>query len=200
METKNSYYRRSYGVFTVKMSSIVLLLLTVSMAPTSFAVTNCLLNPKADECKQNAPSTCFDEIQALKCWGDQDKCNIKFKNTTGLGSGSGGGTGYNQKAEASTVHISARKADEDKAGSNTLTISAGASNTLNLDKKKSFDHIRVIRKDGWGFRKADIGCVDVKRILNGNGFCKVFVGSLDMKSANSTVVTCNSAKVVVTPG
>ena len=135
------------------------------------------------------------DLTQLDCWGPGKKCNIKFRNETGEGSGSGGGTGLKQISEASVIKVSARKADNTRAGSNTLKISAGDSKHMNLDKKKDFLKIRVTRETKFaGSTRATLSCAEVKTTLNGNGICKAFVGNNNM--GKFLVVTCNGNEVV----
>lgn len=150
-----------------------------------------------------ALATCYDEIQALPCWGGGKKCNIKFRNHTGEVSGSGGGE-YNQISSANTVRISARKADGKRAGSNTLSIDAGGNKTLNLDKKQDFDRIRI-EMSLWldyGNDTVSMECADVKDVLEENATCKLFV---HQEYRNSTVYdyaaySCNGGKVRYSAG
>ena len=51
---------------------------------------------------------------------------------------------------------------------------AGASGTMNLDKKKNFQHINTKAKDGSSGTFFAIFCEDIKKVLNGSGTCKVF--------------------------
>lgn len=160
-------------------------LLMALMASTASAA-----HPHTD----SAPATVCDLTQ-LDCWGPNKKCNIKFRNETGEGSGSGGGTGLKQVSEVSTIKVSARKADNTRAGSNTLKISAGDSKHMNLDKKKDFLKIRVTRETKFaGSTRATLSCAEVKTTLNGNGICKAFVGNNNM--GKFLVVTCNGNEVV----
>lgn len=140
----------------------------------------------------DAPTVC--DLTALDCWGPDNKCNIKFKNETGEASGSGGGTGFEQVSEVSTIKVSARKADNTRAGSNTLKILAGDSKHMNLDKKEDFLKIRVTRETKFaGYTRATLSCAEVKTTLNGSGICKAFVGKNNR--GKFLVVTCNGNAV-----
>ncbi len=150
--------------------AIVGFLLTAWMAPVAFA----------GKC----------DLTDLDCWGPDQKCNIKFKNETGMGSGSGGRTGYEQISSAATIKLSARKEDGTRAGRNTLQILAGADKTMNLDKKNDFNSIRIDRLGS----QAQLFCQDIKTTLKGNGVCKVFVGQIFGKS--QTVVNCDNGNVL----
>ncbi|MCP4937056.1 MAG: hypothetical protein GY927_23320, partial [bacterium] len=109
------------------------------------------------------------------CWGADKKCNIKFRNHTGRASGSGGSE-YNQLSRVKTVKIWAEKADGTKAGSNTLSIAADASNTMNLDKKQGFDKIKIkATPNDSGDMVVTMSCNDIKSTLKGTGNCKVFM-------------------------
>lgn len=160
-------------------------LLMALMASTASAA-----HPHTD----SAPPTVCDLTQ-LDCWGPNKKCNIKFRNETGEGSGSGGGTGLKQISEVSTIKVSARKEDNTRAGSNTLSILGGDNGHLNLDKKKNFLKIRVIRETKFaGYTRINLSCANVKNTLNGNGICKAFVGKNNM--GKFLVVTCNDNAVI----
>ncbi len=165
----------TYKNAVVITGTFVAFLLTAMMATTAFA----------EPC----------DLTGLDCWGPHKKCNIKFKNLTGLDHGAGGGTGYEQVTYAATIKISARKADGSRAGKNSLSILAGADNTLNLDKKENFADIRIERKTGYGFKTARLRCNDVKSTLNGDGLCKVFVGQATGRTF--TIVTCDGGNVLV---
>jgi hypothetical protein len=122
-----------------------------------------------------ASATC--DISQTKCAVNGGKCNIKFRNQTGISSGSGGGTDLKQTSSAQTVKVKAVKDNGNNAG-NSLTINAGASNTMNMDNKakKNFAKIRITspamaRVDG-----VTMSCTDVRAVLNGNGTCKIFHG------------------------
>lgn len=120
------------------------------------------------------------DISQTKCALNGGKCNIHFKNKTGNTHGSDRGSSLRQLPFAQTVIVKARTADEKKIG-NKLTITAGASKTMNVDKKskKDFQDIRIYSKDfaKKPVRSVVIPCEDIKAILNGNGTCKVFYGS-----------------------
>ncbi|MFN3213440.1 MAG: hypothetical protein ACE37M_10065 [Henriciella sp.] len=126
------------------------------------------------------------DISDTKCAVNGGKCNIKFKNRTSDTSGSDGSSNINQTSSAQTVVVKARKRDGSKAG-NKLTIVAGASNTMNIDKKanKNFHDVQLA-SDAYGgvVYPATMSCEDVKAVLNGNGTCKVFHGQ---KTKGATV-------------
>jgi len=178
----------TYKNAMVITSTIFTFLLTALMAPTVNAV-----------CDLTSVSP------ALTCLEKGKKCNIKFKNVTGLGSGAGGATGYNQEGYASTVKISARKEDKTRAGSNSISIAAGQDKTFNLDKKKDFEYIKVQRNTGLGVKVAKINCEEIQTILSGKAHCKVFVGYHILGFRGSghgeqhTVVKCDGGSVVVPP-
>ncbi|MFN3213439.1 MAG: hypothetical protein ACE37M_10060 [Henriciella sp.] len=122
-----------------------------------------------------ASATC--DISQTKCAVNGGKCNIKFRNQTGVSSGSSAGTDLKQTSSAQTVKVKAVKDNGNTAG-NALTIDAGASNTMNMDKKakKNFTKIRITspamaRVDG-----VTMSCTDIQAVLNGNGTCKIFHG------------------------
>jgi len=111
------------------------------------------------------------------------KCNIHFKNKTADLNGSGGGTVLNQESWAHTVRIKALKDNGNKVG-NTLTVEAGATNTMNLDKKakQDFDKIKFVSLSAITVDNVSMDCDAVKQVLNGNGTCKIFYG--EAKHAN----------------
>ena len=114
------------------------------------------------------------DITTEKCWTG-GKCNIKFKNKTGESSGYAKNTGVDQRSMAQTITIKAARDNGDAAG-NKLTITAGASKTMNIENKyeKGFDHIRV--KSGGTDESVSIPCSDVKKIIRGNGTCFISRG------------------------
>ncbi|MFN3213438.1 MAG: hypothetical protein ACE37M_10055 [Henriciella sp.] len=119
------------------------------------------------------------DISDTKCAVNGGKCNIKFKNRTGDASGSGDGSNIKQTSSAQTILVRAIRADDSKAG-NTLSITAGASNTMNIEKKakKNFEFIGISSKDLVGsVDSVGMSCAAVKAVLNGNGTCKVFHGA-----------------------
>lgn len=117
------------------------------------------------------------DISETKCALNGGKCNIHFKNKTGEASGSAGGTVLSQESGAQTVRVKAVKDNGNNAG-NALTINAGATNTMNLDKKakKKFAKIRITSVGRWDIEGISIGCESVKEILDGSGTCKIFHG------------------------
>ena len=118
------------------------------------------------------------DISNTDCAKNGGKCNIKFKNQTGLSSGSSKSTSLSQESSAHTIRVKALK-DDGKSAGNSLTINAGASNTMNMDKKanKNFAKIRISSEGMSGVQSVSMGCGDVRTILNGSGVCKVFYGS-----------------------
>ena len=65
-------------------------------------------------------------------------------------------------------------------GSTPLSIAAGASKTMNIEKKanKDFHDIQISSQgNGSIVSKVTMSCQDVKAVLNGNGTCKVFHGA-----------------------
>jgi hypothetical protein len=125
------------------------------------------------------------DITKTKCWVQNGKCNIEFKNRTGDSGGSDGSSNLNQSSSAQTVTVKARKSNKDKAG-NKLTIAAGASNTMNIEKKakKNFADIQLLPSVN-GVNGTTMSCDDIVAVLDGNGTCKVFHGYV----SNSTTKT-----------
>lgn len=118
------------------------------------------------------------DISDTKCAVNGGKCNIKFRNRTGDSSGSDGSSSINQRSSAQTVVVKARKSNGSKAG-NKLSIAAGASKTMNIEKKvnKDFQDIQISSQDNGNFvAKVTMSCEHVKAVLNGNGTCKIFHG------------------------
>ncbi len=118
------------------------------------------------------------DISQTKCALNDGKCNIKFKNRTGDSGGSEGSSNINQRSNAMTILVKARKGNGDKAG-NKLQIPAGTSKTMNIDKKanKDFADIRAESQDFSNpITAVIIPCEDVQAILDGNGTCKIFHG------------------------
>jgi len=135
------------------------------------------------------------DITSLSCWAD-GKCNIQFKNHTGEANGDGSGTSISQVSAAQTIKVKAEKSDGSKAG-NKLTIAVNASNTMNMENKykKKFSTIQVSSTNSItdGF---SMTCNTVKKILNGNGSCKIFHGTT-ADSSNTFVLgyNCDGGKV-----
>ena len=117
------------------------------------------------------------DISETKCAVNGSKCNIKFRNVTGVASGSDQGTGLSQKPSAQTIKIKAIKDNGEKAG-NALTINSPGNKTMNVDKKanKNFAKIRMASPNMETVKSVTMSCDDVKAVLNGNGTCKVFYG------------------------
>ena len=119
------------------------------------------------------------DISQTKCALKGGKCNIHFKNRTGDVRGSDGSSDIRQSSSAQTVNIKARNDDQKKVG-NKITITAGASKTMNVSKKAKmdFEDIRIYSKDfaKKPVRSVVIRCEEIKAILNGNGTCKIFHG------------------------
>lgn len=112
------------------------------------------------------------DLTDLPCW-EGGKCNIKFKNHTGLASGSGNGI-VDQETLAMSVQVTARKPDGSKTG-NGFWIPAGSSKTMNLEKKKKLSWLRIkSRRDD--VHAVRMQCDDIKAVLKGNGNCNVYFG------------------------
>lgn len=118
------------------------------------------------------------DISQTKCALNGGKCNIKFKNRTGDAAGLDGHTKLDQTSSAQEVNVKARKRNGDKAG-NKLTINAGATGTMNFDKKakKKFQDVRLYSK----MNRDHVGsiimsCEEIVTVLHGSGVCKIFHG------------------------
>ena len=116
------------------------------------------------------------DISQTKCALNDGKCNIKFINETGL-TGKDKGTNLNRTSSAQIIRVKALKENGSTAG-NALSINAGASKTMNLDKKanKNFDRIRLSSPTMGRVSGSTLSCAAVQAVLNGNGTCKVFHG------------------------
>ena len=128
------------------------------------------------------------DISQTKCALNGGKCNIKFKNRTGDSGGSEGSSNINQRSNAMTIVIKARKGNGDKAG-NKLQIPAGTSKTMNMGKKanKDFYDVRAMSQDFAGsIQGVTIPCEDIQTILNGTGTCKIFHGIKAKKSGQKS--------------
>jgi pectate lyase len=143
------------------------------IASASLILVSTMLSPIAS-------ATC--DITQTKCWVNGGNCNIKFKNRTGDTGGSDGSSNLNQSSSAQTVTVKARKANKDKAG-NKLTIIAGTSDTMNIEKKakKKFVDIQLSPSVS-GINSTVMSCEDVQAVLDGNGTCKVFHGYVSNSS------------------
>lgn len=139
----------------ILMTSMVIASLATFAAPTASAACN---------------------ISDTKCAVNGGKCNIKFINETGL-TGKDKGTNLNRTSSAQTIRVKALKENGNTAG-NALSINAGASKTMNLDKKanKNFDRIRLSSPTMGRVSGSTLSCAAVQAVLNGNGTCKVFHG------------------------
>ena len=138
------------------------------MAGLSLAVASAFSAPLASaEC----------DISQTKCALNDGKCNIKFRNQTGIAGGSDGGTKLEQTSSAQIIRVKAAKENGKPAG-NVLTIEAGTSKSLNLDKKakKNFDRIRISSPTLASVEGVTITCAQVQQILDGSGTCKIFNG------------------------
>jgi len=125
----------------------------------------------------NAVAQC--DITHTDCWKNGGNCNIKFKNKTGDSGGSDGGTNLDQRSSAQTVVVKAKRSNGNTSG-NKLSIVAGASNTMNMEKKykKDFDTITIASQDFGMVRNAKMSCNEIVSVLNGNGTCKIFHGAV----------------------
>ena len=118
------------------------------------------------------------DISQTKCALNGGKCNIKFRNQTGIGGGSDGGTKLDQESSAQIIRVKAAKESGKPAG-NVLTIEAGTSKSLNLDKKakKNFDRIRISSPTLSSVEGVTMTCAQVQQVLDGSGTCKIFHGT-----------------------
>ena len=135
-----------------------LALTSLTLAPTAFAAC---------------------DITQTKCWVNGGKCNIQFKNKTGDSGGSDGDSNLNQTSSAQTITVKAKDSSNDKTG-NKLNIVAGASKTMNIEKKakKGFEYIQLESADFGPVNYSRMSCEEVQAVLNGNGTCKAFHGAV----------------------
>ncbi|MEO0608043.1 MAG: hypothetical protein AAFY82_07410 [Pseudomonadota bacterium] len=122
------------------------------------------------------------DISETKCAVNDGKCNIKFRNKTGDSGGSDGSSAISQSSSAQTIVVKAIDENYNRIG-NKLQITAGASKTMNIEKKvgkeKGFDAIDIVSQDfGGGVAPVTMSCEHVQAVLNGNGTCKIFHGAL----------------------
>lgn len=126
---------------------------------------------------QKTPKEMCD-ITAAPCWGDGKKCDIHFKNDTGLATGDSHGT-YNQESFAATIKVEAQyyetNAGDQNVG-NRLKILAGQKATMNLDKKVNaggfaWIHVAI---PGEPTSILDIPCEQIQRILEGGHTCHIW--------------------------
>ena len=123
-----------------------------------------------------APTASADcDITTTKCHQNDGKCNIKFRNQTGVLSGSNA-TSIDRQASAQIIRVKAVK-DNDKAAGNILNIEAGTSKTMNIDKKynKGFAKIRI-SSPTLTVTGITMSCAHIKTVLNGDGTCRVIAG------------------------
>ena len=140
------------------------------------------------------------DISETKCALNGGKCNIKFRNVTGEDSGSAHGHPLKQTSLTQTIKVKALKENGNRAG-NALTIYAGDSKTMNLEKKakKNFAKIRMASPNMETVKSKTMSCDHVNAVLNGNGTCKVFYGySLYREHAFEYELgySCDGGKVV----
>jgi len=137
------------------------------------------------------------DLSNLACKEEGNKCNIRFKNETGRSSGAGGGTGYKQISLAATIKVTRRAKDGSRKGT-IIDITAGASKAVNLDNKK-FVEIKIHRETGRAMKTGNettkLACEDIKKVLKGNGSCRVFAGKTHGRV--HTVVKCDGGNVIV---
>ena len=161
------------------------------LASTAFLIAGTLAVPTAS-------ATC--DISETKCAVNGGKCNIKFRNKTGDTGGSDGSSDVNQASSAQTVLVKAIDDDGNRVG-NKLQIVAGASKTMNVEKKSNkktgFYAIRITSQDFSGaVDGATISCEQVKAVLNGNGTCKVFHGTFSGSITHFTLgYQCDGGKI-----
>ena len=159
--------------------AIVVFLLTGLIASTAIA-------------SSAIPQTCdlTSVSPALACLEKGKKCHIKFVNNTGLDCC----LDKHQMTGAMSIRVAAHKSDETKAGKNALVILAGQNKTLNLDKKKDFQHIIVKAVAALiDTQEAVLSCSDIKSTLQGNAVCRAY---LDLKfNTRSIALSCNGAVI-----
>jgi len=106
----------------------------------------------------------------LPCAQKGKKCNIRFRNFTGRDESTcRGGT----RSDASTVKVMAKDDKKNNEG-NVLSILADASNTINLEKKKKSKTSSIVVAGG-GYDRGTLSCSDIRKILAGNGECKIYL-------------------------
>lgn len=144
----------------------------MTLRPIIIATSSCLY---AITIGSMAVAQC--DITHTDCWKNGGKCNIEFKNKTGDSGGSDGGTNLDQRSSAQTIVVKAKKSNGKTSG-NKLNIVAGASNTMNMEKKykKDFDTITIASQDFGMVGNAKMSCNEIVSVLNGNGTCKIFHG------------------------
>jgi predicted methyltransferase len=116
------------------------------------------------------------DITTTKCHQNGGKCNIKFRNQTGVSGGSND-TGLDRQASAQIIRVKAVK-DNDKAAGNVINIEAGTSKTMNIDKKYNKDFAKIrISSPTLSVSGITMSCAHVKTVLDGDGTCKVIAGT-----------------------
>lgn len=145
------------------------------------------------------------DISETKCAVNGGKCNIKFRNKTGDSGGSDGSSNLDQRSSAQTIQVKAVDNDANRVG-NKLQIVAGASKTMNIEKKagkkNGFDAIRLTSQDYSGaVESATMTCKDVQAVLDGNGTCKVFHGVISGSATHFSLgFQCDGGNVGGPPG
>jgi hypothetical protein len=142
----------------------------------------------------SAPAFAKCDISTLACWGSGSKCNIHFKNHTGLATGDSGGT-YNQTSAARNIRVWAETKSGDRVSGRKL-INAGDKKTINLDKAKNFDHIEIKQDDLWKKEPklySVIKCPEIQRILQGEGTCHIWLTTSQQKPI---AFSCNGKSII----
>jgi hypothetical protein len=136
------------------------------------------------------------DLSELNC--DQVKCNIHFTNLTGVNESTcKKGNSY---SNAFTVKVKARD-DKGKTLGNTLSILAGAKNTMNLSNSAKAN-VSSIKAGGKGnFTGGTLTCDDIKTVLKGSGKCKIYAnreGYSDIAPYGYVYFDCSGGDVCTT--
>jgi len=160
--------RRRWAVGPVALVVLVALVVGVGITPAAWGEAAC-------------------DISDLPCANSSSKCHIKFRNRTGVQEKTG--CYGNSVAQATELRISAVDGNGKDLG-NTLSIQAGATNTLNLEKKKKegFSWIKVKPKGNKGVDRIDLSCEQVRSLLVEDAGCKVFVDATKPKGGEGEPV------------
>lgn len=144
------------------------------------------------------PEIC--RIAQLDCAKSGSKCNIKFRNRTGVQEPTGC---YGKSAaQATKVRVAAQDVNGKDLG-NDLTIEAGATNTMNLENKKKtgFMSIRVSSPDNMLAKDVSLSCAQIKQILAKDATCKVYIDYNENSDKETdkfhVALVCNGGEVCV---
>jgi hypothetical protein len=140
------------------------------------------------------------DFSDLDCTAKGKKCNIHFENLTGIQDNSTCKKA-NTYASASTVKVRA-KDDNGKTLGNTISMTAGQKNTMNLSNREDSSGNNKVTSlemgDQGNFVGGDLTCDEIRQVLAGSGKCKIYhirTGYYDIAPAGYAFFDCDGGKV-----